>query len=124
WVTATLEPEPPASPADIVIASLQLNGSVPVDVSAPSSIGDVDHDGRPDLTVKFNRIALELTVPDGDAVPVTVRGRIGNGCFEETQLIRMVHVHVTAPTAGGVLQGGIAAEVRWDTAAGVRVQSV
>jgi hypothetical protein len=124
WVTVTLEPEPPASPADIDIASILLNGSVPVDVSAPTSIGDVDHDGRPDLTVKVNRATLELTAPDGDAVPVTVGGTTGNGCFEASNMIRVVHVPVTAPSAGKLLQSGHDAEVRWDTPAGIQVQSV
>ncbi|HET9234049.1 MAG TPA: FG-GAP-like repeat-containing protein, partial [Candidatus Eisenbacteria bacterium] len=104
WVTVTLEPEPPALPADIDIASIHLNGNVSVDASAPTSIGDVDGDGRADLTVKFSRLAVDLTLKEGDAVPVTVSGRIGNSCFEETELIRVIHVDVTAPSAGGVLQ--------------------
>jgi hypothetical protein len=111
WETARLEPEPPASPADIDIASIRLNGSVPVDASAPVSIGDVDHDRRPDLTVKFNRVAVDLTVTEGDEVPVTVNGKIGNGCFEATDLVRVKRVHVTAPGGGSVPQGGGAAEV-------------
>ncbi len=124
WVTATLEPEPPALPSDIDIASIRLNGSVPVDASAPTAIGDADSDGRPDLTVKFDRAAVELAVAEGDAVPVTVSGEIGNGCFTATDVIRIIRGHVTAPTAGAVLQGGSTAEVRWDTPAGVQVQSV
>src|SRR5439155_15660141 len=35
WVTATLEPDPPASPADIDIASIRSNGTGPVDTSSP-----------------------------------------------------------------------------------------
>ena len=124
WVTATLEPGPPATPADIDISSIRLNHSVQVDPSAPTSIGDVDGDGRPDLTVKFSRMAVELTVPEGDAVPVTVSGTIGSGCFDETELIRVIRVPVTAPSAGSLLQSGSAAEVRWDTPAGIQVQSV
>jgi hypothetical protein len=123
WVTATLEPEPPASPADIDIASILLNGSVPVDASAPTSICDVDGDGRPDLRVKFDRAAVELTVDVGEAVPVVVTGEIGDGCFEATDLIRVIRGHISAPTAGTVLQGGTF-EVRWDTPAGVHFQSV
>src|SRR5206468_11246744 len=72
WVTGMLEPEPPASPADIDVASIRLNGSVPVDPSAPTAIGDSDNDGRPDLTVRFDRAAVELTVTEGEAVPVKV----------------------------------------------------
>ncbi len=124
WVTGTLEPEPPASPSDIDIASIRLNGSVPVDSLAPISIGDADGDGRPDLTVKFSRAAVELAVSEGDSVPVTVTGKIGNGCFSATDVIRVIRGHVTAPAAGVVLQSGGTAEVRWDTPAGIQVQSV
>ena len=124
WVTATLEPEPPATPADIDISSIRLNHSVQADPSAPTSIGDVDGDGRPDLTVKFSRTAVELTIPKGDAVPVTVSGTIGSGCFEATDVIRVIRAHVTAPSAGSVLQSGSAAEVRWETPAGQQVQAV
>jgi len=124
WVTATLEPEPLASPADIDIASIRLNGTVPVDASAPTSIGDADHDGRPDLTVKFNRAAVGLAVAEGDAVPVTVSGKIGSGCFEATDRIRVFRPHLTAPSAGSVLPGGGTTEVRWYTPADVQVQSV
>jgi hypothetical protein len=112
WVTGTLEPEPPASPADIDVAAILLNGSVRVDASAPTSIGDVDADGRPDLTVKFDRTAVLLVVPEGEAVPVTVTGEIGSGCFEATNVIRVRHGHVSAPTAGSVLQEGSTSEVR------------
>jgi hypothetical protein len=124
WVTATIEPEPPASPADIDVASVRLNGGVPVDASAPTSVGDVDHDGRPDLTLKFDRAAVEVTVEEGDAVPVTVTGAIGTGCFEATDLIRVRRGHVLAPIAGSVLQGGSTTEVRWETPAGLQIQSV
>ena len=124
WVTATVEPEPPASPADIDVASIRLNGSVAADSSAPTSIGDADSDGRPDLTVKFDRAAVELTVAEGETVPVTISGKIGSGCFEATDLIRVRRAHVTAPSAGSVLQGGSETEVRWDTPADMPVQSV
>src|SRR5207249_10838596 len=124
WVTATLEPEPPASPADINIASIRLNGSVPVDATAPTSIGDADSDGRPDLTVKFNRVAVELAVAEGDSVPVTLSGKIGNACFETTDLIRVVRVHVTAPAAGSVFAPGAVTSVNWETPSGVSVASV
>jgi hypothetical protein len=124
WVTATLEPEPPAAPEDIDVASILLGGSVPVDPSAPASIGDVDHDGRPDLTVKFGRAAVQLILGTGNAVPVTVTGEIGGGCFEATDFVRVIRARVTAPSAGSVLQGGNTAEVRWETPAEIDVRSV
>ena len=123
WVTATLEPEAPATPADIDVSSIRLNHSVQVDPSAPTSIGDVDGDGRADLTVKFDRAAVEVTVEEGEAVTVTVRGGIGSGCFEATDVIRVIRAHVASPSAGSVLPSGTTAEVRWG-APQVEVQSV
>ena len=97
---------------------------VAVDGSAPTSIGDVDHDGRPDLTVKFSRMAVEQSVPDGDPAPVTIGGAIGNDCFEETAWTRVIQVPVTAPIAGSVSRMGDVAEVRWNTPTGIPIQSV
>ncbi len=124
WVTGVLEPEPPALPADINVASVLLNGSVPVDVAAPTSIGDADNDGRPDLTVKFDRAAADLTIEEGDSVTVKVTGVIGDQTFEGTDVIRAMRGHVSAPIAGTVLQAGSTFEVLWTTPANVQVQSV
>lgn len=122
WVTARLEPEPPASPAAIDVASILLNGTVPVDASAPTSIGDADEDGRPDLTVKFDREAVGLTVQEGEAVTVTATGEIGDGCFEATDVIRVRRGRVIAPTAATVLLAWSQTEVRWDTMDDLPVQ--
>jgi len=110
WVTATLQPEPPASPNEIDVASIRLNGCVPVDVSAPITMGDGDGDGRTDLTVKFERAAVEATVREGSAVPVTIRGEIGNGCFEATDVIRVMRAGPTSPTSSRASGGGLAVE--------------
>jgi len=118
WVTGVLEPEPPASPADIDVASIRLNGSVPVDASAPTSIGDTDHDGRPGLTVKFDRAAVEMALEEGDAVTVTVSGTIGSSCFETMDVIRVIHAHAAAPRAGSVPQGGSTTGARSDARSG------
>jgi uncharacterized delta-60 repeat protein len=123
WMTGTLEPAPPASPVDIDVGSILLNGTVPVDRSAPVSIGDVDGDGVPDLTVKFGRADVKQSVEEGDAVTVTVTGKIGSGCFAASDVIRVTRGHVSAPPAGSVLQGGSTSVMRWDTA-GVHTGSV
>ena len=112
WLTATLEPDPPISPSDIDVASIRLNGTLQVDASVAPSIGDADSDGRPDLTVKFSRSALELTVAEGD-VPVAITGQVGAGCFESSDVIKVVRGHVTAPAAGSVLEGGAITLVSW-----------
>ena len=114
WVTGFLEPAAPLSASDIDIASIRLNGTVPVDPAGPSTLGDHNQNGRQDLIVKFDRAAVEGTVEEGDAVTVTITGDLGSGCFEATDVIRVIRGHVLAPVAGSVLQGGGTSEVLWD----------
>jgi len=124
WVTAYLETTPPLTPADIDVASIRLNGTVPVDPAAPSAIGDHDGDGIPDLMVKFNRAAVELTVDGGDLVPVSVGGLAGGQCFQGTDNIRVLRAVVSAPAGGATLPSGATTPVQWTTPAGVNIQSV
>jgi VCBS repeat protein len=124
WVTGYLEPPAPFTPGDIDIASIRLNGTVRVDSTATTAIGDHDNDGIPDLMVRFNRGAVELTVSAGDSVPVTVKGTVGGQCFQGTETIRVLRAKVTAPAAGVVLSPGATTAVRWETPNGVHVESV
>jgi hypothetical protein len=124
WVTGYLEPEPPSAAANIDVASIRLNGTVPVDAGAPATIGDANDNGIPDLTVKFNRIAVELILPEGDNVPVTVTGTLACGPFSATDHVRVRHVAVIAPLAGARLTAGSVTQVRWETPGGIVEQSV
>ena len=117
WVTGVLTPSTPYTPADIVIGSIRLNG-VPVDPDAPTSIDSGT------LTVKFNRAAVELTVNDGNNVPVAVTGTVGSHCFVGSDCIRVIRAVVSAPAAGSQLAVGTVTQVRWQTPSGVQVQSV
>ena len=58
WVTVYIELPEGYNVSDINIATILLNGTIPVDPTAPYEIGDYDNDGIPDLTVKFNRTAV------------------------------------------------------------------
>src|SRR5213592_450109 len=100
WVTAFLEPPSPFAASDIDVSSIRLNGTVPVDPAAPTALGDHDGNGVPDLMVKFNRAAVELTVSEGDNVPVIVTGTIGSQSFTGTDHIRVIRAAVSAPAAG------------------------
>ena len=122
WVSATLEPEPPASPSEIDLESIRLNETVHVDGSAPTVIGDADGDGRPDLTVRFDRRAVGATLAEGEAVTVTVKGKIGTSCFEARDVVRALRAHIVSPDAGTLLQAGSRTEVRWVTPIGAQVQ--
>jgi hypothetical protein len=124
WVTAYLEPPTPFTPADIDTPSIRLNGNISVDLAAPIEIGDYDGDGIPDLTVKFNRAAVELTLSEGDSVPVTILGTVGGQCFHGTDYIRMLRAVVSAPAAGSTLYPGMTTAVRWTTPSGIHIQSV
>jgi VCBS repeat protein len=124
WVTGYLEPPAPFTPADIDSASIRLNGTVKVDSTATIAIGDHDGDGIPDLMVRFNRRAVDLTVSAGDSVPVTVKGTVGGQCFHGTDYIRVLRAKVTAPAAGAALSPGATTAVRWETPNGIHVESV
>jgi hypothetical protein len=79
------------NPADINIASLLLEGVIPLAVPPTPKLGDGDEDGTPDLAVKFSRqllIAL-LCEPDRDkgTVELRVTGNVAGDPFEVRGLI-------------------------------------
>jgi len=113
YVTATLEPAAPLSPADIQVSSLLLNGSVAVAAGAPTSIGDADGDGNPDLTVKFPRADVAALLSPGNSVAVTVSGNVGCECFEATAVIKVKSKSLLAPTAS-VLAPGSQVDIEWE----------
>jgi hypothetical protein len=124
WVTGYLEPTAPLAAGDVDASSIRLNGTVPVDPAAPTALGDHDGDGVPDLMVKFDRAAVELTVSDGDSVSVTVTGTLDGQPFSGTDFIRVRRGRISAPSAGGHLSASSVAQVRWEIPGGVMLQSV
>jgi hypothetical protein len=58
WITCYIELPAGYYVGDINVPSLMLNGTISVDPLAPSTIGDYDNDGIPDLMVKFSRDAV------------------------------------------------------------------
>ncbi|MEO5617867.1 MAG: Ig-like domain-containing protein, partial [Candidatus Eisenbacteria bacterium] len=124
WVKGVIEPEPPAVPEDILLASIRLNGVVGVDSSGSYGIGDADQDGLPDLTVRFRRAEVELVVATGDDIPVTVTGLIGPRLFSGTDLIKVKRGGISAPPPHAVLQPGAPYTVQWTTPTGVQAQWV
>lgn len=124
WVSGYLEPPAPISVNEIDVSSIRINGTVPVDVAAPIAIGDEDADGIPDLMVKWNRASVELTVAEGDQVPVTVTGVAGGRRFAGTDYIRVRRAVVSSPSADSQLVPGTVAQVRWETPRGVTAKSI
>lgn len=74
------------NPADIDIASLLLEGAIPLAVPPTPKLGGGDEDGTPDLMVKFSRqllIALLCeTDRDQGTVELRVTGDIAGDSFE------------------------------------------
>jgi hypothetical protein len=124
WATGYLEPAPPLAAGDIDVSAIRLNGTVPVDPAAPTTLADTDENGIPDLMVKFDRLAVELAVSEGDSVPVTVNGKLDGHPFTSTDTIRVRRGRISAPLAGSHLPGGSVAQVRWETPGGITVPSV
>jgi hypothetical protein len=94
WITAYIEFPEGYNVSDIDISSILLNGTIPVDVNAPTAIGDYDGDGVPDLMVKFNRTAVcQLILSKGiklGNVTLTVSGKLYDGTeFEGSDTIRV-----------------------------------
>ncbi|MBM4136118.1 MAG: hypothetical protein FJ241_04720 [Nitrospira sp.] len=89
WVTVYIELPSGYNVADIVISSIRLGGTIPVE-PWPYSIGDHDRDGIPDLMVKFKRSDVINLLPCGDNVSVIVTGTVGTITFEGVDWIRVI----------------------------------
>jgi len=94
WITAYIELPEGYNIRDIDISSILLNGTIPVDMSAPTAVGDYDNDGTPDLMVKFNRTAVcQLILSKGitvGSVTLSVSGKLANGIgFQGCDTIRV-----------------------------------
>jgi hypothetical protein len=90
WVTGALEPVPPLSANDIDVASIRLNGSVPVDRAAPTGQRGLNGKAVCDLKVSFDRASVEATLLGGDRVPVSVTGTVNGREFLGTDTIRVL----------------------------------
>jgi hypothetical protein len=87
--TAELQPPAPFKAADIDVASIRLNRTVAVDAHAGVSVEDHDHDGIPELRVRFDRQALLRTLAPGHEAVVTVTGTIAGREFVGADTIRV-----------------------------------
>jgi PKD repeat protein len=83
WVTAYIELPEGYNVSDIAVSSILLNGTIPVDMSAPAVVGDYDNDGVGDLMVKFNRTqVVEYMLSQGITfgnVTLTLTGELYDG---------------------------------------------
>ena len=110
WVKGTITPPEPYTAADVAIASIRLNGVVPVDSTAPV---DVENGGRT-LAVKFRRADVQLVVMPGDAVPVRVTGLLAGQCFEGSDVVRVKSPQIHHPAKDDLVAPGTPLTVDWD----------
>ena len=86
WITCYIELPEDYDINDISIETICFDNKVPVDLSAPSEIGDYDVDGIPDLMVKFDRssVLAEMCAVDY----TTDTGRSHEGSIEVWGIIK------------------------------------
>lgn len=117
WVKGTLTPPAPNLATDIVVASIRLNGALAIDPSGGVTVNGGSH---PSIDVNFLRSAVQLLLPQGDNVPVTVTGTVGTQLFSGTDYIKVKTGQVTSPHAAEVVTSGHAYAVQWIPASGVQ----
>lgn len=98
WITAYIELPESYDVYDIDVSSVSLDGTIGVDLDAPTEIGDYDDDGVLDLMVKFDRAAvisyiyevLEETGWRFTSVTLTVKGKVAGRLFEGSDAIKVI----------------------------------
>ncbi|HET9251952.1 MAG TPA: choice-of-anchor D domain-containing protein, partial [Candidatus Eisenbacteria bacterium] len=114
WVTGRVELPPPYAPGQIVASTVRWNGAVPLAEGTTPQIGDFNGNGVPDVTLRFDRAAVEAILPDGDPVPVTLTGEIHEtAAFIARDEIRVIRPHIKAPNGGELLPAGSTFTIRW-----------
>ena len=92
-ITTFVELPTSFNPADIDIASLLLEGVIPLAVPPTPKLGDGDEDGTPDLMVKFIRQALIALLGETDrdkgTVELRVTGNVTGDPFEVRGTVRV-----------------------------------
>lgn len=101
WLTAYIELPEGYDVSDINVSTINLIDSIPVDTTAPATIGDYDGDGISDLMVKFNRSAVIVYLGTEDVTEdetgtdyyeeSTITGELADGTpFEGSDTIRVI----------------------------------
>ena len=83
WLTAYIELPEGYDVSDINVSTINLLDYIPVDTTAPTTIGDYDGDGISDLIVKFNRTAVVVYLGTEDVT----EDETGTDYYEESTII-------------------------------------
>jgi len=111
FVSASIELPSGYDPADVPVGSVKLNGSVE---ATEFTLGDFNHNGVSDFTVKFLRQDVESVLSEGDRVQVTITGAVGDACkFAGTEFVRVIRPHVLRPNGGETYAPGATALLQW-----------
>jgi hypothetical protein len=111
FVSASIELPSGYDPADVPVGTVKLNGSVE---ATELTLGDFNHNGVSDFTVKFLRQEVEYILPEGDQVQVTITGSVGDNCkFAGTEAVKVLRPHVVHPNGGESYAPGATALVEW-----------
>ena len=89
YVTVYIELPGGYDVGQIDVSSIRLNDTVPA-LAKPTSIGDYDKDGIPDLMVKFDRAAVQAKLAAGDQVEITISGKVAGIDFQGTDTIKVL----------------------------------
>jgi hypothetical protein len=124
WVTGLLEPQPPHTLGDVDLASVRLNGILPIAAGTTPKTTDSDHDGLPEWKLRFSRSGLTSTLAPGERVPVVITGLVAGVPFTGVDSIEVKAPKMKTPRSGDVLIAGTPVDVTWDTAEVPFAQSV
>jgi hypothetical protein len=123
WVLARVELPVQYDPQDVLVETARLNAVVAADLQQ-YEIDDWNENGIPDLTLRFDRIAVEAILGEGDSVEVTVTGEIEDTIyFTGTEYIRAIHPQLLTPNGGENFMAGTINEVFWTNPNGWSVTS-
>lgn len=92
WITTYIELPPSYSVGDIDVGTVMLlvgNGNVSAEPK-PTKIGDHDHDGIPDLKVRFDRGAVQVFMPSPGEYTLTIRGEVAGVPFEGSKTVSAI----------------------------------
>ena len=89
YVTSYIELPEGYDVEQIDVSSVRLNDTIPA-LSWPTTIGDHNNNGIPDLMVKFDRREVQAVVEAGESVDITVTGEVDGIPFMGTDIIRVI----------------------------------
>ncbi len=90
WLTCYLELPLGFDVGAIDVSTVMLNDQVPAQLH-PTQVGDYDQDGVADLMVKFDQALAQAALAVGNAVPMTVSGKLKDGTeFKGCDTIRVI----------------------------------